>query len=208
MFSQGKQASIISTWLVIACLYSCAPSSKELPILGKKEDVDGQTIHHTIPDFEFINQDSMLVTPATFSNQVYVADFFFTSCPTICPVMTQQMLRIHNHFKDNDQVALLSHSIDTKRDSVPTLKKYAEGIGVSSPKWHFVTGQKDAIYDIADAYFNIVIEDETLPGGYDHSGRFILVDENRHVRSYCLGTNKDEVSRFIEDIEQLVYAKK
>lgn len=173
-----------------------ACTSKKLPVLNKN-----------IPDFTFINQDSITVTPNSFKDKIYVADFFFTSCPTICPKLTQQMLRIHDHFKTNDQIYLLSHSIDTKRDTVEKLQHYAENLGVQAPKWQFVTGDKTDIFNIAESYFNIAIEDETLPGGYDHSGRIVLVDKKGQIRSYCNGVKEEEVDRLIQDIEKLLNEK-
>ena len=166
--------------------------------------VDGDTVYHQIPGFSFVNQDSTVVTPATFDGKVYVADFFFISCPTICPKVKQQMLRIADRFKNDDRVVLLSHTIDVKHDTIPRLKTYSENLGIGAPKWHFVTGDKNAIYDIADDYFSIAIEDPDAPGGFDHSGRLILVDKNRHVRSFCNGTEPEEVDRFMEDIALLL----
>ena len=131
-------------------------------------------------------------------------DFFFISCPTICPKLTAQMLRIHDEFKDINEVLLLSHSIDTKRDTVARLKNYSENLGVNSDKWHFVTGDHDAIYEIADDYFSVAIENPDAPGGFDHSGRLILVDKNRNVRSFCNGTEPESVDRFMKDIELLL----
>ena len=172
---------------------SCSFSEKDLPV------------YQSIPHFEFIDQDSQIITNATFKDKAYVADFFFTSCPTICPVMAKQMLRIHDHFQENDQLVLLSHTIDVKRDTIPKLKVYAENLGVQSSKWHFVTGEKDKIYDIAESYYNLAIEDPTLPDGFDHSGRFVLVDQHGRIRAFCNGTNPKEVDEFIGKVEKLLH---
>ncbi len=195
----------VVVFLVFAGLFwGCQNSEEPLPILGQRDVVDGDTVYHTIPDFEFIDQDSQLVTHATFDGKIYVADFFFISCPTICPKVKQQMLRIYERFEDEPRLMLLSHTIDVKHDTVPRLKQYAENLGVSSDRWHFVTGDKRAIYDIADDYFSIAIEDPDAPGGFDHSGRLILVDDQRHVRAFCNGTEAEEVDRFMEDIALLL----
>lgn len=175
-----------------------------LPILGEVDVVDGDTIRHKIPPFDFINQDSQSVTNATFSDKAYVADFFFISCPTICPKTTKQMLRIHDEFKSNPKLELVAHTIDPKRDNVEALSNYSRNLGVTSDKWHFVTGDKDELYEIADDYFSIAIEDPDAPGGFDHSGRLILVDKDGHVRSFCNGTEPSDVDRFMEDIENLL----
>lgn len=191
--------------LIIAFLLSnCQPHEERLPILSKGKETDGVMVYDQIPDFAFTGQDSNLITNATFAGKAYVADFFFTSCPTICPVMTKNMLRIYERFRDSSELLLLSHTIDPKRDSVARLARYAQNLGVSSDKWFFVTGNKDELYAIADDYFNIVIEDPTLPAGFDHSGRFILVDPERHIRAYCQGTDSAEVEQFIKDIEILL----
>ncbi len=185
-------------------LPSCQPPEKKLPILSKGKEIDGKMMYDQIPDFAFIGQDSNLVTNATFAGKAYVADFFFTSCPTICPIMARNMLRIYERFQDSAELLLLSHTIDPKRDSVGRLEQYARNLGVNSDKWFFVTGNKDDLYGIADDYFNLVIEDPTLPDGFDHSGRFILVDPQRYIRAYCQGTDSLEVEKFIKDIEMLL----
>jgi protein SCO1/2 len=192
--------------LFLIGLISCQPSmrNEKLPIIGHQDIVDGDTIYHTVPDFAFVNQDSQLVTNATFEDKIYVTDFFFTSCPTICPKMKRQMLRLYANYEQDDRIMLLSHSIDTKRDTVGKLRNYAAGLGVSSDKWHFVTGDKDAIFEIADDYFSVAQDDPNAPGGFDHSGRFILVDKNRYVRSFCDGTDPVSVDQFMEDIDRLL----
>lgn len=188
-------------------LSQCVEGPDQLPILGEKEFVKGDTVYHTIPDFSFMDQDSQVVNNATFTGKAYVVDFFFTSCPTICPKTTRQMLRIYEKYKNDDRIALLAHSIDTRHDSIPKLKKYADNLEVVSSKWHFVTGDKDKIYDIADDYFSIVLDDPSSPGGFNHSGRLILVDKNRHIRSFCDGTDPASVDKFMIDIDKLLSEK-
>ena len=179
-----------------------------LPILGNRDmDANGDTIYPTIPDFAFVNQDGDTITNADFAGKAYVADFFFIHCPTICPKVTQQMLRVHDKFADNDNLQLLAHTVDPKRDDVPALKSYANKLDAKAPKWHFVTGDKDELHGIADDYFSVAIENADAPGGFDHSGRLILVDKNRHVRAFANGTQPDEVTQFIEDIKVLLAEK-
>lgn len=191
---------VFTTFLISAC----GAEEKELPILGQIEIVDGDTIYHSIPDFEFIDQDSQIITNATFDGQVYISDFFFTSCPSICPKVKKQMLRMYDKYENDERVALLSHSIDTKRDSVPRLNLYATNLGVTSDKWHFVTGDKDEIFSIANDYFVSALEDSGAPGGYDHSGRVILVDPQRHIRAFCDGTDPEAVDAFMLDVDKLL----
>jgi protein SCO1 len=201
----NKISGLLIAILAVAILASCAKEvKKELPILGIPKITNGDTIPHRIPDFEFMNQDSQIVTNETFENALYIADFFFTSCPTICPKLTRSMLRIHDHFEGRKDVLFLSHTIDVRRDSVPRLKNYAKNIGVSSDRWHFVTGDENQIYDIAEDYMSIALEDPDAPGGFDHSGWLILVDQNRHIRSFCDGTDDEDGDRLIKDIKFLL----
>lgn len=192
------------TLLCLLTLAACQSSPTNLPILGNKDEVDGKTVYHEIPDFSFTNQDSAAVTNATFAGKAYISDHFFISCPTICPKLSKSMLRIHDQFKADEELLLLSHSIDTKYDTIPRLKKYATSLGVTSDKWHFVTGDKQEIFDIAEDYFNVVLDDGDAPGGYNHSGRLILVDHNRRIRAFCDGTDPKAVDKFMDDIELLL----
>jgi len=187
-----------------------------LPYLGRHDFVEKtvnnetvvDTLYHQVADFSFMDQDSSIVTPETFDNKIYVTDFFFTSCPTICPVMKTQMLRVYESFKDNKEVALLSHTIDPVHDTVAVLRDYAERLGVSSDKWHFVTGEKDEIYDMGlKSYMVTAMEDENEPGGYIHSGAFILVDKDRHIRGMYDGTKPEQVDILIRDINKLLQSE-
>lgn len=180
-------------------------SDRPLPILGERDvAANGDTIYPVIPDFSFVNQDSQIVNNATFAGKAYVVDFFFIHCPTICPKVKANGLRIYEKFKNEDGLLILSHSIDVKNDTVAALRHHAEKLGIDSRKWHLVTGDHDAIYAIADDYFSVAKEDPSSPGGFDHSGRIILVDKNRHVRSFCDGTNSESVDKFMKDIEKLL----
>jgi len=187
---------------VFAC--NSPEPQKALPIIGN-HDIQGEdTIYHQIPDFAFIDQDSQVVTNATFEGKIYVADFFFTSCPTICPKVKKQMLRIYEKYEDEPRLMFLSHSIDPKRDTVGRLKTYSENLGVDTERWRFITGKKDEIYEIADDYMSIAVEDPEAPGGFDHSGWILLIDENRHIRAYANGTEPEKVDEFIKDLDWLL----
>ncbi len=182
---------------------SCQP--KKLPILGERTFVNGDSVYHTIPDFSFVDQDSNEVTNKTYEGKIYVADFFFTTCPTICPIMKTQMLRIYDKFKDNPEVGILSHTIDPRHDSVAVLKAYAKRLGVSGNFWHFVTGNRDKIYELGQKeYYVTAGEDSTAAGGIIHSGAFILVDKKRRVRGMYDGTQEKEVSRLMKDMNVLL----
>lgn len=190
--------------IITACQLS-TNSNQSLPILGETEVVDGKTVYPTIPDFRFVDQDSNVVNNATFAGKAYVADFFFISCPTICPRVTNQMLRLYEKFKNDDRLVLLSHTVDTKHDTIPRLKEHANRLEVTTDKWHFVTGNRDSIYNMANNYFSPrPSEDASIPGGYNHSGLLILVDPERHVRAFADGTDPKAVDKFMIDIERLL----
>ena len=182
--------------------------SDPLPVINNPAATGGDEDAPAIPDFAFVDQDSQLVTNATFAGKAYIADFFFTSCPTICPKVKQQMMRIYDKYETEDLLSLLSYSIDVRRDTVGRLKWYADNLGVKNEKWHFVTGDQDAIYDLADDYISTVMVDSLAPGGFTHSGYLILVDPKRRIRSYCDGTDPKAVDGFMQDIERLLYELK
>lgn len=207
-----RLSTVVFTLTLIIGGCNDVKSSYELPILGRKEfvekEMNGQmvtdTIYHTIAPFEFVDQDSTIITNATFNNQVYVADFFFTSCPTICPVMKQQMLRVYEEYQNDSDVAILSHTIDPTHDTVAVLHDFAAKLGVNSNKWHFVTGDKDEIYDIGETSYMVVAnEDDQAPGGYIHSGAFLLVDQKGRIRGVYDGTVPEQVDVLIHDIKRL-----
>lgn len=194
-------------FMIMSLLTSCENQNRHLPILGNKEVANNEedTIYHTIPYFSFIDQDSIIVTPKTFENKIYVADFFFTSCTTICPIMKTEMKKVYDKFKGNEKVLFLSHTIDPGHDSIPVLKSYANSLGVDNTQWHFVTGDREKIFDLAEKYYMISAqEDASAPGGAVHSGAFILLDQKRRIRGYYDGTNKQDVNQLISDIPFLL----
>ena len=199
------------SWLFLPILLlsflACRPEAPEvLPVIGFKEvdTVTGDTIYQTIGDFSFINQDGEVVNNQTFEGKAYLVDFFFLNCPTICPKVSKQMLRLYEEFEDQDEVLLLAHTLDPKRDTRETLQLYAENMGVNASKWHFVTGNKDELYAMADDYFSVALENPDAPGGIDHSGRIILVDPQGRVRSFANGTDPEKVTELIEDVRILL----
>ncbi len=186
------------------CFSACTPKVEKLPIFGERELNGKDTVFHTIAPFQFVDQDSAIITNAIFKNKIYVADFFFTSCRTICPIMKTQMLRVYEATKDLPDVLLLSHSIDPEYDTVALLHDFANRLGVQSNRWHFVTGVKDSIFKIAQtSYFATALEDKTEPDGYIHSGAFLLIDRLGRIRGKYDGTKDDDVNRLIEDIKKL-----
>jgi protein SCO1/2 len=177
---------------------------ERLPVFGQKEVVERDTLYHTIAPFSFVDQDSMAITNQTFQDKIYVADFFFTSCRTICPIMKTQMLRVYEATSEMPDVLILSHTIDPEYDTVALLHDFAARLGVESSRWHFVTGVKDSIYKIAQtSYFATAMEDKTEPDGFIHSGAFLLIDKKQRIRGKYDGTKEEDVNRLIADIKRL-----
>ncbi len=166
------------------------------------------TIYPTIPEFSFTNQDGKEVTNKTYDGCIYVSDFFFTTCPTICPKMKAELLRVYEAFKNESRVKILSHTIDPEYDTVEVLHEYASRLQVSSDRWNFVTGDKDSIYDIAEYYLCSAEEAPNEPGGFIHSGALVLVDTQKHIRGLYDGTRPEEVDQLIKDIPILLSEQK
>lgn len=201
----NRRTGLLLAVLIATLGYSCIQQKEvPLPILGPRDLAGTDTLYHTIGEFSFINQDSSFVTHETFKDKIYVSDFFFTSCRTICPIMKTQMVRVYEAMKDDPDVLILSHTIDPKHDTVALLHDYAERLGVRSDKWHFVTGDQDAIFDIAQkSYFTTALEDAAEPDGFIHSGAFLLIDKARRIRGKYDGTQPEEVDELIRDIQRL-----
>jgi len=197
----------VSFLLVIlsTALLSCQEHDSKLPYIGEREIVDGDTQYYKIPDFSYVSQQGLEVTQKTMSGAPYVADFFFTSCPTICPKVKRQMMRLQERFDDPQELKFLSMSIDYRKDSVPILKRYGDKLGIDPAQWYLVQLEKDEIERVANQYFNVAFEDDDAAGGFDHSGRLILVDGEGHVRAHCDGTDPDDVDAFAKDIDRLLH---
>lgn len=183
----------------------CTSGSKKLPVLGNPALPASAENSPVIPPFSFTGQDNIPVTETTFKNHIYVADFIFLSCPTICPVMTRELKKVYDTFEHDPRVLFLSHTIDPEHDTTEALKRHSDRLGVDSKKWFFVTGEKDSIYKIAEeGYFSSARSDKKAPGGYIHSGGLLLIDTNRHIRGVYDGTNPQETERLINDIKILL----
>lgn len=194
--------------ILIICIISISCSkqkqSETLPIFGEREVNGNDTIYHVIAPFQFVDQDSALISNATFKDKIYVADFFFTSCRTICPIMKTQLLRVYEKTKAMPDVLILSHTIDPKYDTVQLLHDFADRLGVKSKYWHFVTGQQDSIYKIAQtSYFATAMEAREEPDGFIHSGAFLLIDKKGRIRGKYDGTSETDVNRLLIEIDRL-----
>ena len=156
--------------------------------------------YHEIADFALINQEGDTVTQDTFKDRIYVADFFFTTCATICPIMTEHMGQIQDKIKDDPRVLLLSHTVTPEIDTVAQLKKYALSKGVIPGKWHLVTGDKKEIYDLARKSYLVAKDQPYSPYDLVHTENFVLIDPQRRIRGFYDGTDPQAIETLIDDI--------
>ncbi len=212
-FSKFKFFGIVMLGIsavIIYLFYNALQPKKILPIytpaMVNSELVDQEIQHirkyHTIADFSLINQNGDTITQDDYKDKIYVADFFFTTCPTICPIMTKNMASIQD--KVGDDVMLLSHSVTPQIDSVAQLKKYALEKGVDDSKWNLVTGDKKQIYDLARKSY-LAVKTDGDGGPYDmiHTENFILVDKKKRIRGFYDGTKEEEIQKLLDDLEIL-----
>ena len=204
---------ILFSIVTVSLFYNALKPQKTLPIYNPA-DVNPELVdstvqfvakYHTIADFSFTNQNGKTVTQKDYEGKIYVADFFFTTCGSICPIMTTNMIDVQKAFADNPKVMILSHTVTPETDSVPVLKKYALEKGVIDSKWNLVTGDKKDIYSMArKSYLAVKLgKPEEL---YDmvHTENFVLVDAERRVRGFYDGTKKEDIQKLIEDIQWLL----
>ena len=200
--------------------WSCSEKTSEeeknqsLPRLGNwhvnEFEMEGKivkdTIYHKIANFTFTNQEGRDISNSTTEGKVYVADFFFTTCPTICPIMKTQMLRVYEKFQDEPNFMILSHTLDPEHDTAELLKDYAGKIGVEDDKtWQFLTGDQEKIFEIGQtSYLTTAMSDKNEPGGILHSGAFVLVDKEGHIRGVYDGTKEVQVDKLMVDIPKLL----
>jgi protein SCO1/2 len=209
----SSYSSLFVLFVVLGLMTGCDGGSKKLPILGERDwvtkKVDGKevvdTIYNTIPPFSFTNQYGDTVTEKIVEGKIYVTDFFFTSCPTICPVMKRQMLKVYKEFKDNPDVMILSHTIDPEHDTPKVLNTFAKDLGIEGKQWQFLTGPKEKIYEIGQkSYLSAAQEDKTAEGGFLHSGAFILIDKDKHIRGMYDGTTEEGTQKLMQGIKLLL----
>lgn len=205
---------VLFSIITITLFYSVLKPKKMLPIYNPS-DINPELVdstvqyvakNHTIADFKFTNQNGKTITQKDYEGKIYVADFFFTTCPTICPKMTSNMVWLQNQIKNNPKVMLLSHSVTPEIDSVPVLKKYALEKGVIDSKWNLVTGNKSDIYFIARKSY-LAVKTGKPEELYDmvHTENFVLVDDKKRVRGFYDGTNLDGPTEpGIKNVKQLL----
>jgi protein SCO1/2 len=196
-------------------MFCCGHSEKKeqsehklvLPVIGEKKHAGQEgtdTIYHTIGDFKFIDQNKDTITQKAISNKIYVADFFFATCQSICPQMSTQMIRVQDAFKNDNDFMILSHSVNPVHDTSEVLLAYAGKYKADNNKWHFLTGSKKAIYDLAkNSYLVNAFEDDGSPEGFLHSELFLLIDKQKRIRGMYDGTDSVAVNQLISDIRLL-----
>lgn len=203
----------LATLLGIVLLYAACKSGDTkhtLPFYGNRdtatEIVDGQkvvdTVYQTIPAFKFVNQYGDSITNKSLDGDIYVSDFFFTTCPSICPVMHRNMLKVYQEFKNVPDVKIISHSIDPKHDSVNVLKNYADKLGISGNTWWLLQGKKEETYALSASYL-VRRPEESAKELFIHDGLFMLIDKKKRIRGSYDGTDEKEVARLIADIKTL-----
>ena len=201
-------------FLLLFIFISCDEvSKKQLPIYNPTDfnpklvdkSIRNVSDNHRVKDFNLINQNGIKVSSKDYENKIYVVDFFFTTCPSICPIMTNNMLLIQEEFIQNNDIMLLSMSVTPEIDNVEVLKKYAIEKGVIDSKWNITTGSKKHIYELArKSYFAVLDQGDGDLQDFIHTPNFILVDTKKQIRGIYDGTVENEISRLIQDINILV----
>ncbi len=210
--SQGRNTAILLailsilivpplTWFLITRGHN---NFRHLPVYGPAEvGVNGDTIYHAVPAFSFINQQGKAITDKDFKNKIYVANFFYATCPRECPKMSDQLERVQNAFIKDDQVRIISHTINPEHDSVQVLADYAKKYNADPTKWWFVTGSKEAINSIAQQGYYVEAAQGKNPDDFFHSQQLILVDKDKHIRGFYDGLDAPSVDTLIDEIKVL-----
>jgi protein SCO1/2 len=205
--------ALIITIIGIGIAYVMITDNKTLPIYNPSdlnpklvdESVQGVTQLHRVGSFNLIDQEGKSLTEKQFENKIYITDFFFVTCPTICPKMATQMNRVYDEFIDNSDILFLSHTVMPEKDSVPVLNEYAKELHVDNNKWKFVTGDKKEIYNLArKTYFAAITEGDGGVDDFIHTENFILVDKEKRLRGFYDGTSEKDINRLIADIYTLL----
>lgn len=203
--------------VTISYQYLKPSEKKKLPVINpidiSEEMVDPELLRvgygHKIGDFSFLDQNGKTITQMDVKGKVFVAEYFFTTCQTICPIMNKQMQRVHEAYRKNDQVNILSFTVNPEIDTVEQMKRYAEEHKADANQWHFLTGEKEKLYELARKSFFVLKPAESQNLGdvgsdFIHTNNFVLVDQEMRIRGYYDGTNKKEVDRLIKDIDILL----
>lgn len=203
---------IIFCSYILSCNTNGNTSSKKInhfiPKLNDKNTVmltaQGDTIWHQIPSFSFIDENGNEITQEFMDNNIVIVDFFFTTCPSICIPMSQNLGKIQQHFKNDEEIKILSHTVDPKRDTPDVLKAYATSYNADPKKWKFATGSKKSLYKQArEAYFITAIDGDGGATDFIHSEKLVLIDKNKNIRGFFRGTVDEDIQKLIKSIELL-----
>ena len=203
---------LLISGVIVYLFYNALVPKKLLPIYSPamvnselvSEEIQHIRKYHTIGDFSLTNQNGKIITQEDYKDKIYIADFFFTTCPTICPIMTKNMADIQKEIIGDDDILLLSHSVTPEIDSVAQLKKYAIEKGVDDSKWNLLTGDKKQIYDLArKSYLAVKTDGDGGPFDMIHTENFILVDKQKRIRGFYDGTNKEDIKQLLTDLDIL-----
>ena len=201
----NQTLSIVITALIIftAC-HTDKKKSAVLPIFGEKKLGNTDTLYHTISDFSLSNQFGETVTNKTVAGKIYVADFFFATCQSICPQMSTNLKDVQKAFENDDSLLIVCHTVNPLHDTVAVLNAYGQTYGAKKGKWHFLTGNKKQIYDLAKtSYLVNALEEDGTPEGFLHSELLLLIDTKGRIRGMYDGTDKVQVTKLIKDIKLL-----
>jgi len=185
-------------------------ANKVLPYFGERvAGKNGDTLYHTVKGFSFLDQGGHTVTDRDLAGKIYVADYFFANCKTICPKMSNQLERVQARFKNEPSFMILSHTVDPERDTVAAMARYASMHGADPKKWLFLTGDKKQLYDLArHSYLAVATVGDGGPQDFVHTDQFALVDKEKHLRGFYDGTDSLEINRLMMDVEQLLLSYK
>lgn len=209
----NKNNFVFFTFAIVVFVSCKQSAKKELPIYNPSNfnpklvdrSLQNKSEYHTVADFTLINQNGDTITQKDYKDKVYVADFFFTRCGTICPIMTDNMVILQNEFINDEDIKFLSLSVTPEIDNVSVLRKYANNKGVIDSKWNVTTGVKKHIYNLArTSYFAVVEQGDGDLQDFIHTPNFILVDKDKQIRGIYDGTNDMDIQRIIEDIKILI----
>ena len=214
MMKNQINSSIILLGLLVLSCENEIKEERVLPILGQRDVeynvVNGEeiadTLYHTVPEFNYLNQDSVMIESTSMKGKIWISDFFFTHCPTICPPMTSQMNRLNKNLSDlSEEVQFMSFSIDPERDTPSRLREYIRAHEINAQNWYFFTGNEEATHRLGIESFLVHAgTDDTQPGGFAHGDIFTLVDREGHVRGIYHGTKEEDVNKLETDARKLL----
>ncbi len=204
---------IFSNFILLSCHDSKTTKERVLPIVGNRDvnyyEVDGKevadTVYPVVPDFKYLNEDSIMVDSKNLKGKIWIADFFFSNCPTICPPMTSQLKRLNTMTKDLSQhIEFMSFTIDPERDTPSRLREYKKEHGITAKNWNFFTGTEKATHALAKEFYNGAQRDQKADGGFMHTDTFVLIDKEGLVRGLYIGTDTKSVNQLEKDIRKLL----